>query len=30
MPVPYGAKLLICGDQEVPLLEVRELAFVAG
>jgi type VI secretion system protein ImpE len=30
MSVPYGAKLLICGDQEVPLLEVREFVFVAG
>lgn len=28
--VPYGAKLLICGDREFPLLEVRELAFVTG
>jgi type VI secretion system protein ImpE len=28
--VPYGAKLLICGDHEVSLLEVRELAYVTG
>lgn len=28
--VPYGAKLLICGDEEVSLLDVRELAFIAG
>jgi len=28
--VPYGAKLLICGDREFPLLEVRELSFVRG
>jgi type VI secretion system protein ImpE len=28
--VPYGAKLLICEDEEIPLLEVRELTFAAG
>jgi len=28
--IPYGAKLLICGDTEIPLLEVRELLFVPG
>ncbi len=28
--VPYGAKLLLCGDEEIPLLEVRELAFPAS
>jgi type VI secretion system protein ImpE len=28
--VPYGAKLLICDDEEIPLLDVREVAFVAG
>jgi type VI secretion system protein ImpE len=25
--VPYGAKLLICGDEEISLLEVREMTF---
>ena len=24
---PYGAKLLLCGDEEIPLLEIRELIF---
>jgi protein involved in temperature-dependent protein secretion len=28
--VPYGAKLLICEDEEIPLLDVRELVFAAG
>lgn len=28
--VPYGAKLLLCGNEEIPLLEVRELAFPAS
>jgi type VI secretion system protein ImpE len=28
--VPYGAKLLICEDEEIPLLDVREFAFVAA
>jgi type VI secretion system protein ImpE len=30
LPVPYGAKLLLCGEEEIPLLQVRELAFIRG
>jgi type VI secretion system protein ImpE len=26
-PVPYGQKLLLCGEQEEPILELRKLAF---